>query len=224
MLEKLYENGSRMGLFVMMPMKDLKHSCAKDVNTEVIDYDQTKELVFESMNNGTLKFNEMKSCDGLKIMPSIEQIDFIEIKGVKDFCEKLSLIEESETNSDSSSQKIDKQIIKFSLKEKIEQSIDILKFLLQIQAIGISKEEKKIILDTINKNYLIVIDEEIERDESKKLAATMDFLSTTSNYKDQIIVKLKDCIDGIEHMNINRPKLISQSRVDDFYRELLCGA
>ncbi|MGG3519768.1 hypothetical protein ABES33_07200 [Bacillus pseudomycoides] len=77
---------------------------------------------------------------------------------------------------------MDKTVKKFSLHSKIEDSLDLLKLLLQMDKFEINNRDKEVILNEISQNHLIVIDEEVEQDYAMRLAAGLDFLSTTSNY------------------------------------------
>lgn len=218
MLKKFREKGHELGFFVTMPMKDLKHSCTKDAHTPVIDFDTTKEFLYESLNNGPFRLNLSKSCDGLKIIDSLNQLDFIEIKGISNFRKyQLAKLKTQEEKVCA----IDSQIESFELQEKIDQSIDILKLILQVTLMGFTNEEKKYLLENTKKDYMIVIDEEIEQDFDKVLAISMDYLSEYSDVEDQLIIKIKENVENISHIMISKPFLIEQSEVDAYYKNLL---
>ncbi|OJD62313.1 hypothetical protein [Bacillus sp. NH11B] len=218
MLKKLLEKGVTLGLFELKPLKDLDGSCASSANLEVIDYDLVKEKVYEIMNsNGMgIKFQIPKSCDALKILPNEDRLDFIEIKGIKTFCEKLA-----EREGCNAQREMDKQVKKFSLSSKIEDSLDLFKSLLKMDRFEITNAEKEAILGEIHKNYLVVIDEEVEQDYAMRLAAGLEFLSTTSNYKSEMVIKLQDTIDGINIAKISKPILLCHSQVDAYYESVL---
>lgn len=212
MLEKLLHKGISLGIFELKLIKDLPKSSASKANVEVIDYDLVKEKLYREMNGNHFKFNQPKSCDALKIITQENRVDFIEIKGVKAFCDSLQRKEKCNVDKE-----IEKQISKFGLEEKIEQSFDILKLLLQIDQFEFKNSEKKWILNDTIKDYLVVIDEEIEQDYSMRIAANLDFLSTTSNYTEQVIIQLQETISGLSYIKIRKPKLISHSQLDNYY-------
>ncbi|EOO24788.1 hypothetical protein IIU_06608 [Bacillus cereus VD133] len=217
MLKKLLDKGVSLELFELKALKDLEGSCASDANLEVVDYDKVKEDIYALMNgkNNALKFNQPKSCDGLKIMPTEGRIDFIEIKGIQSFCASLNSRKNLNVEKE-----INKQIANFSLEDKIEDSLHIFKQLLQIDKFEFNNNEKRTLLNNIEKNYIIVIDEEIEKDYAKQIAVNLGFLSTTSNYADQVIVKLKETVNGIQITKVTKPILISHSKIDEYYNKL----
>lgn len=218
MLTKFFEKGVTLGLFELKSLKDLEGSCASSANVEVIDYDLVKEKVYGIMNanKGSFKFNIPKSCDALKILPSEHRLDFIEIKGIKTFCEKLE-----ERGVPNPHREMEKTVKNFSLHNKIEDSLDLLKLLLRMDKFEISNTEKEIILNEIAKNYLVVIDEEIEQDFAMRIAAGLDFLSTTSNYASQMVIKLQDSIGEINIARVSKPILLCHSQIDEYYSSVI---
>jgi len=76
MLERLMAFGISKNFFDVMPLGELEKSCCSNSKIEVIDYDKTKELV-----SSIAKIQQPKSADALKILPDLNRIDFIELKG-----------------------------------------------------------------------------------------------------------------------------------------------
>ncbi|WKA55516.1 hypothetical protein [Planococcus shixiaomingii] len=214
MLTNFLNKGIQLNIFELKALKNLEGSCANKANLEVIDYDKVKEKIYSLMNGpgNRLKFNQPKSCDALKILPAQFRLDFIEIKGIKDFCDNLQ--EKAKIEAD---EKIEAQVQKFNLENKIEQSLDLFKLLLQITQFEVNNTVKEEILNNALKKYIVVIDEEIEEDYAKQIAVSLDFLSTASNYKNEVIIKLQESIDGIETVKISKPVLMSHSKIDQYY-------
>lgn len=214
MLANILDKGIQLNIFELKALKNLEGSCASKANLEVIDYDNVKEKIYSLMNGqgNELKFNQPKSCDALKILPDQFRLDFIEIKGIKNFCDSLQRSAKVEVDK-----RIEDQIQKFSLENKIEQSLDLFKLLLQITQLEVNNDVKKAILNNALKMYIVVIDEEVEEDYAKQIAASLDFLSTASNYKKEVIIKLQESIDGIETVKISKPVLMSHSKIDQYY-------
>ncbi|PFC23506.1 hypothetical protein CN264_19045 [Bacillus cereus] len=215
MLDTFMDKGVQLGLFEIKALKDLEGSCASSASTDVIDYDLVKEKIYKDMNSGGIKFNQPKSCDALKILPEENRLDFIEIKGIKFFCDNLK--ERRKCNPE---REMDRAVKKFDLNTKIVQSLDLFKLLLQIEGFEIKNGDKKAILKDVRKNYLIVIDEEVEKDYAMVFGAQMDFLSKTSNYNDQMVIKLKSAVEGIDVVGVSKPILLCHSDVDAYYQSI----
>ena len=74
-----------MWLFYCKGYQGYSKSPAKNAQTEVIDFDETKRAVTANLNQSKKGFDEFKSCDALKILPKQEVIDFIEFKSFEYF-------------------------------------------------------------------------------------------------------------------------------------------
>lgn len=114
MLQRLQDFGIREGFFDIKPLRELPKSCCLNAATEVIDYDKTKEILSK-----ITPINQPKSADALKILPHLDRIDFIELKGFESF------IHHNKENRDVHKQ-VDRQIEKFDLSTKIKDSLFIL--------------------------------------------------------------------------------------------------
>lgn len=216
MLKKLLDKGVEIELFEISALKNLDKSCAEDAEVEVIDYDLVKTKIFQGLNNDKYRFNMLKSCDAIKIIHQEKRLDFIELKGITTF--SASLREESREEAE---KKIDDQLTKFDLPNKIFHSLSILSLILQMQEIQLSKKEKVEYEEEVVMDYIIVIDAEIEKEEIKKIGAMMDFLSETSDFTSEIIIRLESVLDSIKVLKVSKPLLKFQSQIDRHYEGYL---
>lgn len=116
MLTLFIKNLEKKGYITYKKIKDLKHSQCKNCDLMVIDFDQTKDKLCEYLCTipSKDKPNPHSSCDGLKIINEVKRIDFIEIKGFKEFLSR------------NHQNKVEEQIKQFNLVKKIEDSFQII--------------------------------------------------------------------------------------------------
>ncbi len=208
-LQKLLDFGCNSEYFNIKPIGQLNKSCCPNSKTEVIDFDATKDKLCKEKG-----FQTFKSCDALKILPKSERLDFIELKGFKQFVKRLK--------SDlSSSEQIDKQIEKFDLANKVFDSNHIMYSLIHDKYYNLEKCDK-VYYQTVKKSYIILVDIELEENGIENIALTLEFLGEDSTpIEKQILSKLtttiitKDIISSIK--NFNQPILKSCKTIDDFY-------
>jgi len=210
-LERLVNYGESKGLFLKIPIKDVKDSCCTKALTEVYDFDKCKELVSKAHN-----LNSPKSCDGLKIIPTKNMIDFIEFKGWKKFIEwQLKDGDEQE--------KIEQQINNFRLDEKITDSLLILESLMSHIDFKLLKNEKRAYLDT-PKRFIILTDiEELNQRPLEQLTVTLGNLASMSSSIESLIAKkfgteIKS-ISGDTLKNLQEPKTMTCLTIDKFYKD-----
>ncbi|GGG33887.1 hypothetical protein GCM10007425_30730 [Lysinibacillus alkalisoli] len=212
MLQTLLENGKKIGLFQVRNLKDLDTNNRIEAKVEVIDFDAIKCDIFKGFNKHSLGFDELKSCDGLKIIPEKKRLDFIELKGIEEFCFRHEdLSEEDATTA------IYEQIDKFNLNDKIFHSLCILTIIFQIKQIALTKKQKKQFSDEITSEFIVVVDS--KKDEAKGIGLMLETLANNSDIKDQYLITLRETLQGIEVLNIKNPKLMFQEEIDYYYHE-----
>lgn len=146
----------------------------KLVNIEIliIDYDKTKDMLIAELNTSGQKFQSLKSCDALKILPNLRRIDFIEFKGISQFLlwmRKLKLSENA----------LMEQVKKFELETKITHSFLILRLIMQLADYKQTREEREQ-FRKVEINYLVMVDVELEENSIQNLALTLQFMSEAS--------------------------------------------
>jgi hypothetical protein len=121
MLERLISFGEGNGFFTIRALGQLDKSCCLEAQTAVIDFDATKARMAEKCS-----IQQPKSADALKILPHLNRIDFIELKGFKQFVHRQKDMPDIDI-------KINQQIAKFSLVDKIKDSLFVLAFLIKLK-------------------------------------------------------------------------------------------
>lgn len=216
-IKKLYDNGIQIELFVEKMIKDIDSSNNKISITKVIDFDDVKNKVTKSINQGKSEenhysFKTPKSCDALKIVHDKECIDFIEFKSFEEFKKR-------QVHNKNDIKKVESQIKKFDLELKIIDSYDVFNMILKFYEMELTNEERKKI-NSIKKNYFVMVDISIEEDAVSNFATTLMFVSEPS-VNGKIIETLKNNLNGIDMpVNFNRPKLISSKTIDKYYKGL----
>jgi len=207
MLQRLIDFGIKENFFNMQPLGTLPKSCCTTSKTLVIDFDKTKEEISEKRG-----FQQPKSVDALKILPDLNRIDFIELKGFQSFINNSK-------DCSNINQKITSQIEKFNLPRKIQDSIFILFALINSKEFICSKNERSK-FDQVIKNYIIVIDIELNKDPMKDRLATLTFLSENHNLKNKMLTTFTQTIDNIPESsleNLGKPRIFSCNTIDNYY-------
>lgn len=83
LLQRLLGFGIVNHYFLITEIGKLDKSCCTSLKTEVIDFDKTEEFHRKEHN-----YQNLKSCDALKILVQKNRIDFIEMKGFKEFIKR----------------------------------------------------------------------------------------------------------------------------------------
>ncbi len=208
-LQRLLEFGYDSNYFHLKSIGTVDKSCCPDATTQVIDFDETKDKICSEA-----KLQPYKSCDALKILPSLKRIDFIEFKGLKQFAHHV----DSKIPTSLQKQKIVQQIEKFDLETKLHDSYIILYFVLTKNS-SLKKTDKRF-YRLVEKNYIILVDTAVEEQGIQNLALTLEFLSETSSpIEKQIVAKLTIEINEISDLpfKINKPILKSCKTIDSFY-------
>lgn len=130
-------------------------------------------------------------------------------------------------NCDVSNQ-IRNQVAEFRLDWKVEDSYNILLYIMFSYKFKLTIEEREL-FDSVNKNYIIVVDKEIEDDAILTLDLSLTYLAETSTEKDNIdkIIAF-EMIGAIENIRpyyflICKPKLVSSIGIDEIYKALCCS-
>lgn len=195
MLEALIVEGVDKGLFEFSELGKLDKNCCPSSKLEVIDFDKVKEKTFAK--NKSLQ--HPKSADALKILPKLNRVDFIELKGFKNFIKY-------DKHKD-----FQKKIEEFDLEGKIIDSLFVLDFVVKDKSIQFSKVEIKEYRHT-EKNFFIVVDIELSKEPIKDRLINLIFLSLKKSLND---------IQNSSLHNLNKPKLLSCIQIDNYYQNLL---
>ena len=212
LLEKLLNFGLINGYFFITEIGNLDKSCCPNLKTKVIDFDKTEEI-HRSKHN----YQNLKSCDALKILDKLKRIDFIEMKGFKQFINwqlKGSI-------------PIDNQVIgkiyEFDFISKIRDSIIILNNIVLSKSFNISGKEQKL-FHKISKNFIILTDIDIQQNPIEHITISLTFLSQTSSkieYKiSELLEKEVNQLDVRSFDNIQSPILLSCKNFDEFYKTI----
>lgn len=214
MLERLMAFGISENFFDVMPLGELEKSCCSNSKIEVIDYDKTKELV-----SSIAKIQQPKSADALKILPHLNRIDFIELKGFEKY------IQHNKDKPDINKE-VSNQVEKFGLTDKIRDSLFVLAFLTKLKEFECKKFEREQYQEA-KKNYIIVVDIDLYQNPIRDRLITLAFLSeNTTNIKQKIVDELNQAVDKIlisSLENLEKPKLLSCKKIDGYYEDLLKG-
>jgi hypothetical protein len=196
-LTKLNDYGLENNYFTVCEMKNLDKTCCNTSNIEVIDFDKTKEILCHEQN-----LQQYKSCDALKILVDKKRIDFIEMKGLSNYLNpKFPNKNNFDKNSDINTQ-IKNRVENFNLVQKIDDSLLILKLLIQKQNFVLTNDEKQI-FKSILKNFIIVTDIDLSKNGLEFIVATLDILSENSSSIEQIALNIfNEEVENTEFLNI----------------------
>jgi predicted nuclease of restriction endonuclease-like (RecB) superfamily len=211
MLKRLMEFGIQEKFFDIKPIGELPKSCCTQSKVDVIDFDQTKEIISKI---GGLQ--QPKSADALKILPELNHIDFIELKGFQQFIKHFDKQSKGHFQPDET---IKNQIVDFNLSQKIHDSLFILNSLIHHKDFKRTQSEAAK-FKQITKGYLIVVDIELNKDPIKDRLVTLAFLSKGS-LEHRIINQLNNSIGEIPASaleNLEAPKLVSCKTIDAYYQ------
>lgn len=209
MLNRLMEFGIEKEFFEIVPLGKLSPSHVNS-KTEVIDFDKTKEAV-----SAKYALQHPKSADALKILPHLNRIAFIELKGFEEFCNR----NKNQSNVDDA---ISHQIKKFNLPKKIKDSLFLLNVLINSKDFKCTKPESAQ-FECVTKGCIVVIDIELNRDPIKDRLATLTFLADGMNLQHKILEELEQTISNIPESsleNFEKPRLFSCSKIDSHYSTL----
>jgi hypothetical protein len=214
MLQRLLEFGINEKFFEIKLLGQLDKSCCTNSKLEVIDYDKTKDDLSQKS-----EINKPKSSDALKIIPQLNCIDFIELKGFGEFINRNK-------NDGNVNEKINSQVKKFDLAQKIEDSLFVLQFIIRHKKFNCTKSEKIQYKQAI-KNYIIVTDIDLYQNPANYRLAAYNHLrgdgsETIDTIKQEILNKLAESANDIPELeNLNRAKVLNCREIDNYYEKLL---
>jgi len=196
--------------FIRYHIKDIDKSCCS-LNTEIIDFDRTKEIICKEHKQTT-----RKSCDGLCLKDSITFIEFKSLNNFFDieFQHKLKSnkknLEESEI--------IKEKVSGFNFNKKIRDSLYIMETIIGLNHLIWMNEELEE-YHKIEKNYFIV------KDNYQPLINIMEqfnILAKNKNNKlsnrETMDILIEKELDNITIV-LNKPKLIDCNELKKYLEE-----
>jgi hypothetical protein len=204
----LESKGVEKGYFELKKIKNIEKSCCTIADTEVIDFDSIKDKLTTSGGLVTTK-----SCDCIKICPTKQCIDLIEMKGfvnlVENFKKKRIDLE------------VNKKIAKFNFTKKIEDSLVLLDILVRKTEFEKTLEDDVFFRET-KINYIVLTDVDSINESFNYIALNFIFYAEYSdsmeNYIASEISKELTKIPNINH-KLNSPMLKTCNEIDDYYLE-----
>lgn len=203
----LQDYGIKENLFEIIKIKDLEKSCCEQSNVEVIDFDKTKEFFCEKQSLDTLK-----SADALKFLFDEERIDFIEMKGIKNY------IKYQYDKTGNLEDQINGKVDTFDFYSKYYESFHILYQI--VKSKNFLFKNKIDLLKKTDINFIILTD--IEEDESpvEFIATSLDFLSETSTEMSKIFEIFDNKVNTHDFPKLhkmNKPILKNCTLIDIYY-------
>lgn len=223
MLDRLLAFGIEKGFFEEKLLGKLDKSCCSCSQIKVIDFDVAKEKILGAeikitisdageLQEQATNRQQPKSADAIKIFSDKNQIDFIELKGFKQFICKNKENENIELL-------INSQIEKLNLETKIFDSLHVLYSLILDGKFRASSEEKDQYRRSI-KNYFIVVDISLDKDPMRARSFTLNLLSQDLSIEEKISTSLNQKVSSIPKSsfeNLQKPKLFSCSQIERHY-------
>ena len=150
-LGKVLIFGISKNYFNKLAIKDIDKSCC-DLDYEIIDFDKTKEIICQELNQVT-----RKSCDGLCLKKSI---DFIEFKSLNNFFDKEFKYKlKANKKNIKESEIINKKVSNFGFEKKIRDSLWIFDSILNHNEMKLKNDKlEQFYNNNIEKNYFVVKD------------------------------------------------------------------
>lgn len=194
-LKELFDFGVNKNLFIVKEIGKLDKTCCTDSIINAIDFDYTKDVICEKLN-----LSHYKSCDALILLIDSERIDFIEMKGLKEYLNP-NHNNSLDINSDIKKQ-LKNKVTNFNLVQKIQDSLDILKLILQDKDFKYSKSDKES-FKQIKKNFIVLTDIESSKNGLEFIIASFDILSENSSSLENICMEIfSEEINDLEFPNI----------------------
>ncbi len=202
-LNKLLDYGIKNALFEVKKIKEIPETCCKLSELEVIDFDKTKNIYCNTNN-----LSELKSADCLKFTENT--IDFIEMKGFKDYLEKEYTNEPNE---------LEMKISKFNFTGKIIDSIFILRNIILNKKFNINDKNKLFL--KIPKLFIVVVDIDLDENPLEFISETFEFLAeNSSDINKTVKAVINNDLSKITDVfyNLQQPILLSCSDLDKYYK------
>jgi len=210
-LKKILNFGIDKNYFIKKPIKKIEKSCCS-LEKEIIDFDNTKEIICKEANQQT-----RKSCDGLCLQGSI---NFIEFKSLNNFFEKEFQYKLNQENIEEIEiiEIIKEKVKDFNFKRKITDSLWLLDYILRHQDLSLSNSEIDK-YDSIEKNYFVVKDEIIALVD---LTINLNLLSYEGNslkYRKIMDIEIQNSLNNIINIEVNKPKLLNCNELEKILKE-----
>ncbi len=231
-LTYLEQRGIEKGYFELHEIRNIGSTCCTNATTEVIDFDKTKDKIV-----ATNKWKTIKSCDCLKIRPSKQCIDLIEMKSCKQIIDNF--FRDKKNIGMSVDEVIDNKVVNFNLVKKIEDSMLVLDDLTRKEDFNQIVEDSMLVLDNITIkqefdqtrqdakfyretkiNYIFLTDIDSINDSLNYIVLNVIFLAECSvSMEDYISTKLQTELTSLPEMGhkFNKPMLKTCSEIDAYY-------
>lgn len=194
-LTKLFDFGLKKEYFIVNKIGKLDKTCCNESEIEAIDFDCTKEILCKQLN-----LSHYKSCDALILLIENERIDFIEMKGLKEYLNpkhKNSLKIDNDI-----SEQIKGKVVDFNIVQKIQDSLDILKLIIQDKDFQQTKSDKEI-FKAVEKNFILLTDIDSSKNGLEFILASLEVLSQNSTSIENICMEIfSEEIENIHFPNI----------------------
>lgn len=204
----LENKGVEKGYFELKKIKNIEKSCCSTSETEVIDFDKTKDKLTASGGLVTTK-----SCDCIKICPTKQSIDLIEMKGFVPFVENFK--------KKRIDLEVNKKIAKFDFTKKIEDSLVMLDILVRKTEFEKTLQDDVFFRET-KINYIVLTDVDSIHESFNYIALNFIFYAEYSDsMKNYLVSELNKELIKIPSINhkLNSPMLKTCSEIDDYYLE-----
>lgn len=201
MLDRFLNFGIENKIFKAAKIVEIDKSCCISQECEIIDFDETAKTI-----SCTQCLQTIASCDGLKICPNQNRIDFIELKGFEKFKKhQLSKLPQQEVEIE-----IKRQVESFDFEKKLRDSVYLLDTIIRMQAFTATSDEQKKFL-SVKKRYFIATDITAENDGLSNFYITMSYLAESSSIDRQIEICIKNSLQAIDFdcYKIEKPQLTS---------------
>ncbi|MCU0347603.1 MAG: hypothetical protein MUC59_11750 [Saprospiraceae bacterium] len=213
-LEKFLEIGVQNGYFELSTIGSVDKSCCTAATTEIIDFDKLKEKLVQEKGLQTLK-----SCDGLKILPNKERIDFVEMKGVR----KLLQYTKNHTKPVALKQEISDKFDSFNFLGKIRDSWTLLTLVASLKEFIVEGGTRNELFEA-RKHLVILTDIDPNENAVELIALNLQYLATFSTPIERQISELfANALDAIPEglfLNFQKPVLKSCKEIDAYYGSL----
>ena len=216
-LKKVLTFGIEKGYFELSTIRNLDKTCCKKSKIKVIDFDLTKNTLYDGSGKqpkscDALKFftseiicknidaETIKICDILKIS---ERIDFIEMKSTKNLSKRKEL-------------NIKSQIEKYNFVRKINDSLEILENIIQKNG-DLTVEEQKI-FHNIDKQLIFLTDVDFDKEPVTDFEDTLEFLAKNSTDIRNLIKYELNKVKPNSLNNLQQPKLMDCKTFEKNYK------
>lgn len=193
MLESFINKLKDKNFITYRKIKELNKSQCKKSNLEVIDFDETKDKLVAHLCkiDSKDKPNPFCSCDCIKIINEKTRIDFIEIKGFKEFFARTKNV---------SGQKIKSKIEEFNFEKKIEDSFNII---LLLHSFFDGRNQSRKVISQSERSFILLTD-----------------IEKSSIYSFTLTLKILEKFKNMKNVSDYKRKLFNEDEIEDYYKNL----